>query len=119
MLNNLILVGRMVDDPKVKVFDDGIKVCNFVLAVDRPFKNQETGGYDTDFIKISVWRGFVDAMIQYCKKGSTIGVKGRIASKLNDINGMKINMLEVIAERVSFISLKKSDSGSEQETQKN
>ena len=105
----------MVDDPKVKVFDDGMKVCNFVLAVDRPFKNQQTGECDTDFIKISVWRGLVvrihivDAMLQFCKKGSTIGVKGRIASKLNDINGVKINLIEVIAERVSFISLKKGD----------
>lgn len=114
MLNNLILVGRMVDDPKVKVFDDGVKVCNFVLAVDRPFKNQETGGYDTDFIKISVWRGFVEAMITYCRKGSTVGIKGRISSKVNDVNGIKINQLEVIAERVSFISLKNGES-----TQKN
>ena len=116
MLNNLILVGRMVDDPKVKTFDDGIKVCNFVLAVDRPFKNQETGEYDTDFIKVTVWRGFIDAMVQYCKKGSTIGVKGRIASKMNDINGVKINIIEVIAERVSFISLKKGDAVAIEET---
>src|SRR5690554_3254633 len=109
MLNNLILVGRLTDDPKIKVFDDGLKVCNFVLAVDRPFKNQETNDYDTDFLNVSVWRGFADAMVQYCKKGSIIGVKGRLASKVNDINGVKINMIEVIAERISFISLKKDE----------
>lgn len=113
MLNNLILVGRLTDDPKIKVFDDGLKVCNFVLAVDRPFKNQETDSYDTDFLKVSVWRGFADAMIQYCKKGSIIGVKGRVASKLNDINGLKINMIEIIAERISFISLKKEQDETE------
>jgi single-strand DNA-binding protein len=108
MLNNLILVGRLADDPKVKVYEEGLKVCNFVLAVDRPFKNQETGNYDVDFINVSVWRGFADAVFQYCKKGSTIGVKGRIAVKHNEINGLKVNMIEVIAERVSFISLKPS-----------
>jgi|SRR5690554_3383270 len=113
MLNNLILVGRLTDDPKVKVLDNGLKVCNFVLAVDRPFKNQETNAYDTDFLKVAAWRGFADAMVQYCKKGSIIGVKGRLASKLNDINGLKINMIEVIAERISFISLKREEDDSE------
>jgi len=107
MLNNLILVGRLTDDPKIKELEDGVKVCNFVLAVDRPFKNQETDAYDTDFLNVSVWRGFADAMVQYCKKGSIIGVKGRLASKVNDINGVKVNMIEIIAERISFISLKR------------
>ena len=106
MLNNLILVGRLADDPKIKVFEDEIKVCNFVLAVERPFQNQETGNYDVDFINVSVWRAFADAVFKYCKKGSTVGVKGRIAVKHNEINGVKVNMNEVIAERVSFISLK-------------
>ena len=61
MLNNLILVGRLADNPKLKVLDEGVKVCHFVLAVERPFQNQETGQYDADFIPVSVWRGFADA----------------------------------------------------------
>lgn len=115
MLNNLILVGRLADDPKMRVFEDGVKVCNFVMAVERPFQNQETGQYDVDFIQVSVWRGFADAMIQYCKKGSTIGIKGRLSVKLSEINGLKVNMIEVIAERVSFIHLKSSPKVIEEE----
>lgn len=106
MLNNLILVGRLADNPKMHLFDDGVKVVNFVLAVERPFQNQETGVYDADFIPVAVWRGFCDAVVQYCKKGSTIGIKGRIAMKQTEINGLKVNQVEVIAERVSFINLK-------------
>ncbi|MDY0063485.1 MAG: single-stranded DNA-binding protein [Bacilli bacterium] len=114
MLNNLILVGRLADNPKLKVLDEGVKVCHFVLAVERPFQNQETGQYDADFIPVSVWRGFAETVIQYCKKGSTIGIKGRIAMKLNEINGIKFNSVEVIAERVSFISLKNQEKEEEQ-----
>ncbi len=106
MLNNLILVGRLADNPKAHLFEDGVKVANFTLAVERPFQNQETGNYDVDFIPVAVWRGFADAVVQYCKKGSTVGIKGRIAVKQNEINGIKINQVEVIAERVSFINLK-------------
>lgn len=105
MLNNLILVGRLADDPKLKTVEDGIKVCNIVLAVERPFQNQD-GLYDVDFINVSVWRGIADTVYNYCKKGSTVGIKGRIQVKQNDINGVKVNLIEVIAERVSFINLK-------------
>lgn len=105
MINNVILVGRLADDPKIKVFEDGIKVCNFVMAVDRPFQNEE-GNYDVDFINVSVWRGLADAVNNFCTKGSTVGIKGRISVKQHDINGVKVNMNEIIAERVSFISLK-------------
>jgi len=105
MLNNLILVGRLADDPKYRVVEEGIKVCNFILAVERPFQNQETGNYDVDFIPVSVWRGLAESVATFCTKGSTIGLKGRLAMKQSEVNGIKINMVEVIAERVSFIHL--------------
>ncbi|MFA6627393.1 MAG: single-stranded DNA-binding protein [Bacilli bacterium] len=107
MLNNLVLVGRLADNPRLHVFNDGVKVCHFVMAVERPFQNQESGNYDVDFIPVSVWRGFSDAMMQFCKKGSTIGIKGRLSMKQTECNGIKVNQIEVIAERVSFINLKR------------
>ena len=75
MLNNLVLVGRISNDPKIKLFDDGSKVCNFDLAVDRPFKNSE-GTREVDFFPVSVWQGYADAVYQYCGAGSVIGIKG-------------------------------------------
>ena len=40
MMNNVVLVGRVVDDPKLVELDTGFKVSNFVLAVQRPFRNE-------------------------------------------------------------------------------
>ena len=54
MLNQIILIGRLVADPELKVLDDGRKVADITLAVQRPFKNME-GQYDVDFIKIILW----------------------------------------------------------------
>lgn len=117
MLNNLILVGRLAEDPRVRTFDDGVKVCNFTLAVERPFQNQETGDYDVDFVPVSIWRGFADAVEKYCRKGSIVGVKGRVQMKQNDVNGIKLNMIEVIAERVSFIHLTSGKTETEEDEQ--
>lgn len=113
MLNNVILVGRLVEDPVVKILDNGLSVCNVVLAVMRGFKNPD-GDYETDFIRCSLWEGVANAMSEYCTKGSIIGVKGRLVSKEIEVilgdetEKKKITVIEVIGDRVSFIEIKKN-----------
>ena len=68
MLNNVILVGRTVDEPKLVTLKDGVVVCNLTLAVVRPFKSQDTGEYETDFIPVVLWRGIAESVVEYCKK---------------------------------------------------
>lgn len=102
MLNNVILVGRVATKPEVKKFEDGTKVADFMLAVERPFKSQD-GKQESDFFKVSVWQGYADVVRDYCGVGSVIGVKARLAAKKLDIEGKKYSMIEVIGERVAFI----------------
>lgn len=109
MLNNVVLVGRTVEDPQLVNLTDGLVVCNITLAVVRPFKSQETGEYETDFIPVVLWRGIAEAVVEHCKKGSTIGVKGRLATKTIEIEEKKIKTLELIGERVTFINLKSGE----------
>lgn len=103
MLNNLILVGRVVEDAKITTLDSGLKVANVTLAVQRPFKNEEDS-YDTDFIPVQFWQGIAELASEYCTKGSVIGVKGRIAIRINESGEKKIRVVDIIGERLSFIS---------------
>lgn len=104
MLNQLILIGRLTHDPEIKKLEDGRKVCDISLAVQRSYKNIE-GQYETDFIKVSLWEGLATAVENYCKKGVMIAVKARLQTyKLELEDEKKINMLEVIGERVTFLS---------------
>lgn len=111
MINNVILVGRLADDPKLKTFDDGMNVCNITLAVTRPFKDMNTGEYGVDFINVSLWNGISTVAHQYTQKGDIIGVKGRISAKCKEVNGVNNYYLEVIGERIAFISLKNAKDG--------
>lgn len=113
MLNNLILVGRIVEDAKIVTLETGQKVTNIRLAVQRPFKNLEDE-YDTDFINVSFWLSSADIAYEYGTKGSIIGVKGRIASKIIEVQGVKINTLDVIGERIAFIQIKEREKPIEQ-----
>lgn len=109
MLNNVILIGRTVEDLKVVTTESGLKTCRMVLACQRAFKNQETNEYDTDFIPVTLWQVVAEMTSQNCKKGSTVAVKARLATRNVENDGVKIKTVEVIGERVIYINLKSSD----------
>lgn len=109
MLNQSILVGRIVRDPEVRETESGNKVTNITLAVQRPYKNIN-GEYDTDFISCVLWKGVAETTAEYCKKGDLIGVRGRIQTRTVDLTDeTRHNLMEVIAERVTFLSSKKAE----------
>lgn len=104
MLNQLILIGRITHDPEPKVLDDGRKVLKFQLAVQRSFKNME-GEYDTDFIYVTCWEGLATIVESYVKKGVMLAIRARLqAWKYNLDDERQMNMLEVVAERVTYLS---------------
>jgi len=108
MLNQIVLVGRLAKEVEVKELESGKKVSNVVLAVPRPFKNEE-GMYDTDFIECVLWDGIAENTSNYCHKGDIIGVKGRIQTRnIENEDGTKNKIQEVIAEKVTFLSSKKA-----------
>lgn len=99
MLNQTVLVGRIVKDPVIEEIEDR-KYCNITLAVPRSFKNAD-GEYETDFIPITLWNAIAQNTTEYCNKGDLLGVKGRLQAK--------DDKLELIAEKITFLSSKKVD----------
>lgn len=105
MLNSVFLMGRTVEDLKVVTLETGTKVCKMVLAVNRDYKN-ENGELETDFIPVQLWNVVAENTAEYCKKGSTVCVKGRIIARTNEIEGVKFKMLEITGDKVIFVSSK-------------
>lgn len=104
MINNVVLVGRLVRQPELITTQEGKIVTNVTLAVARPFKNTVTGEYDTDFINISMWENLAKHVVEYCGKGSIIGVRGRLTHRTLDVPNYKsLRVVEVVADKVSFI----------------
>ena len=97
MLNQTVLVGRLVQDPEIKELENDKKVCNITLAVTRSYKNAD-GIYETDFIPVTLWQGIAENVKEYCKKGDLVGVRGRLQAREDKV--------EVIGEKVTFLSSK-------------
>ena len=93
MLNQLTLVGRLVSDPQINETKNKTKECNITLAVPRTYKNE------TDFIPVRLCNEIATKVVEYCKKGDLVGIKGRIQTRQEENN----NIIEIIAERVTFL----------------
>jgi len=107
MLNQMVVVGRLVKDPEVRETENGKKVSDIKLAVPRSYKNSE-GEYDTDFISCVLWAGVAENTAEYCRKGDLIGIKGRVQTTPIEENGITRDVMEVVAEKVTFLSSKKT-----------
>lgn len=108
MLNQVVLAGRLVKDPEITTTENNKKMTIITVAVPRAYKNME-GSYDTDFIKCVLWAGIAETTCEYCKKGDIVGVKGRIQVNSYEKDNEKKYSMEVVAEKVSFLSSKKAE----------
>lgn len=106
MLNQIILVGRLVRDPEVRETKNGTSVSKITLAIPRSYKNVN-GEYETDFLDCTLWQLIATNTKEYCKKGDIVGVKGRVESRTYEKDGEKKYITEIIAEKVTFLSSNK------------
>lgn len=109
MYNYVFLVGRIVRDVEIHKTKTNQSVATLTLAVTRPFKNATTNVSDVDFINITLWNPICDSIAEWKKKGDLVGVKGRLQTRVDkDENGNDYTYLEIIGERVIFLSTAKN-----------
>lgn len=115
MLNQIVLVGRIVRDPELQQLDNEKEVANVTLAVQRAYKNEE-GIYETDFIDCSIWNDVAKHTTEYCKKGDIVGIKGRLQTdSYEKEDGTKVVKLNVVGERVTFLTSKSQEQNQDKE----
>ena len=108
-MNSVQLTGRLTKDPEAKQTQTGLTVCSFTLAVDRHVSNQQSA----DFISCVAWRQSADYLSKYGHKGDMVELEGKIQTRnYDDRDGKKVYVTEVVADRLSLISTKKSSGSS-------
>ena len=110
MINNAVIMGRLVADPELRTTGNGISVTSFTVAVDRRFVRQGEER-QADFIDIIAWRQTAEFVSKYFRKGSMIAVQGSIQTRMyEDKNGNKRKAVEIVADNASFCG-SKAESG--------
>ena len=110
MLNHVSILGRLTAAPELRTTSSNVSVVRFTLAVDRDFKDKQTGERHADFIDVIAWRSTADFVAKYFAKGQLVAVSGRIQTNTYEDNkGNKRKAVEVLAENVYFAEPKRSN----------
>jgi single-strand DNA-binding protein len=99
MINNVVLIGRLTRDVELRYTPSNAAVATFNLAVNRNFKNQQTGEREADFINCVMWQKSAENLANWTRKGMLIGVTGRIQTRsYENQQGQRVYVTEVVAE---------------------
>lgn len=111
MINRVVLVGRLTKDPELRYTPSGLPVARFTVAVNRTFSNQQ-GEREADFISCVAWRKQAENLANFTRKGSLIGVDGRIQTgSYEGQDGKRVYTTEIVADSVQFLEPRGAGAG--------
>ena len=100
-MNKVALIGNLVKDVEIRYTKDGMPVANFTIAVN---KNEDI----TNFIPCKTFGNAAAKMDMYIGKGNKVGIIGELSSGKYEREGRTIYTLEVVTERVEYLTFKDS-----------
>ena len=102
-INKFCVMGRLVRDPELKELENGNKVANVTLAVDRDYKDKE-GNKITDFLNYSLWNKDAERINDFSKKGAIVCLEGSFNDREIDVEGKKIHTFSPVVEEYRHIA---------------
>ncbi|ATH63213.1 MULTISPECIES: single-stranded DNA-binding protein [Staphylococcus] len=114
MTNIVVITGRITKDLELKQAGQ-TQVTNFSMAVDNPFKKD-----DTSFFDVVAFGRTAELLNNYCGKGSKIGVEGTLKQdRFTDKEGNNRSVVRVNANRIEFMDSKGNNQSNNQPQQQN
>lgn len=103
-MNKVFLIGNLTKDPEMRSTQSGVAVCNFTIAVNRRFRNQQTGQQETDFLNVIAWRQLAELCNKYLVKGRKVAVTGSIQTRTYEAkDGSKRSVKQVRAHLLALV----------------
>jgi single-strand DNA-binding protein len=97
-MNSVTLIGNLASDVELKELSEEKSVASFLLAVDR------APAEGADFVRVSAWNKQAELCSRFLAKGRRVAVGGRLRSRSWEEDGKRRSALEVVADRVEFLS---------------
>lgn len=111
MVNKVILIGNLGQDPEVRRLENGVAVAKFSVATTERYKDRNGEMQSqTEWHSVVVWRQLAELAEKYLKKGKQVFVEGKLTHrKWQDKDGNNRYTTEVVAD--SFRMLGARDGG--------
>lgn len=114
MVNKVILIGHLGDNPTSTTFPDGSMVSNFSLATSEHWKDKQTGELkeSTEWHRVVTYGGLAKVVAEYAKKGTQVYVEGKLRTrKWQDKNGQDRYTVEIVANEFRLLGRKEQNQG--------
>ena len=110
-MNNWTGIGNIGKDNDVKFSSSGTAVLSQSIGVRRPFKNKQTGEYETDWVNLVFFGKTAENFANFTRKGSKVGIEGRIQSRnYENQQGQRVYVTEVVVNQFHLLDSKNSQS---------
>ena len=107
-MNSVQLIGRLTKDLDLRYTQSGKAVATGTLAVNRRFKNA-SGENEADFINIQIWDKGAENLANFTRKGSQVGVNGRIQTRnYENKEGARVYVTEIVVENFTLLEPKQT-----------
>lgn len=105
-MNIFVGIGRMTAQPELSFSKNGVGICTFTLAIDRPFNREKT-----DFLRVKCFKKVAENTANFCDKGSLVAVNGSVQVDSYEKDGQRRSYTNIIANQVKFLDTKKKQGG--------
>lgn len=119
MINKVILVGNVGNDPEVRHIDNDTSVANFSIATTESYTNKSGEKVsNTEWHRIVAWRGLAKVVENYIKKGAQLYVEGKLQTRnWDDKDGNKRYVTEINADTIKMLGRRQDSESSQTVTQ--
>ncbi len=115
-MNEFKVAGRLTKDPELKELENGSKVCNVTVAIERDYKDKE-GNKITDFIDFALWNKDAERIVEFSKKGALISLDGSLQNRQIEVGEQKIKVPNLVVTKYKHLAnAKENTSESIEET---
>lgn len=107
MINKVILVGNVGNDPEVRYISDGVAVARFSLATSESYTNKQGEKVEnTEWHNLVAWRGLAKVIEDYVTKGMRLYVEGKINYKTYEKDGETKYFTEILVNELKILTRK-------------
>lgn len=110
--NRVVLMGNLTRDPEIRYVPSGMAVVDIGLAVNDRRKDANGSWIEeATFVDITLWGRNAEIVSEYCRKGSSVLIEGRLKLDSWETDGQKRSKLKVVGERVNLLGGRQSSGG--------
>ena len=116
MINKVILVGNVGQDPEVRSLETGVKVARVRLATSERIFNRQTNETTehTEWHTVTLWRNLAEVVDKYVRKGSQLYIEGRLRSREWERDGQKHYATEIVADELKLLGRRQDNAPAQQ-----